>query len=267
MKKKRVIPVLLLRNGFLVQSISFSDYRNIGNPRQSVLRFSQWDADEIIYLDIGTDFKNNQKRQDLNSPNYFDIYELLLDVSKVSRMPVTVGGGIHTLKDIELRLTNGADKVSLNTITREDLHFIRLASREFGSQCIVASVDYCTRDNGIFVFKHNTKEITSIDFYTWILQMQELGAGEIFMNDVDRDGRKTGYNIEVIKKSSEILSIPLIACGGASSWSDMERVLLETNADAVAASNIFHFMDQSIYRSREYLYKRGLPVRQPSLSE
>lgn len=266
MKKKRIIPVLLLRNGFLVQSISFSDYRNIGNPRQSVLRFSQWDADEIIYLDIGTDFKNN-KRQDLNSPNYFNIYELLLDVSKVSRMPVTVGGGIHTLKDIELRLTNGADKVSLNTVTREDFKFIRLASREFGSQCIVASVDYCTRNNDIFVFSHNTKEVTSKDFYDWIMQMQELGAGEIFINDVDRDGKKTGYNIEVIKKSSDMLSIPLIACGGASSWTDMERVLIETNADAVAASNIFHYMDQSIYKSRDYLFRKGLPVRQPSLSE
>ena len=267
-KKKRVIPILNLRQGQLVQSFGFKEYRNLGNPKHSVLRFSQWDVDEIVYMDIGdTEVGNIEQRLDLNKPIYGNMYELLDDISSVARMPVTVGGGIRTAIDIEKRLASGADKVSLNRAFRENKNLASLFSKEFGSQCIVASIDYVTENDGkAYVYEHETKRVSNQLATEWAATLQDLGVGEILINDVKRDGMKTGYGIETVYEVCEKVQIPVIAAGGASDWGDMAKLLELTSVDGVAASNIFFFQDQSVYLARKYLWDKGFPVRPPSLS-
>lgn len=266
MKKKRIIPVLLLREGWLVQSYQFREFKKLGNPKHAVLRFSQWDADELIYLDIKPQKKYNSGRSDVKSAQYENILEVVEDVSKVARMPITVGGGITSLRDIEDRLKVGADKICVNQAAIQKPDFIKRASREFGAQCIVVSIDYISEGNGTFVYSHAEKTARQINLFTWAKEVESKGAGEILINDVLRDGMKVGYNLDVINKVCQSVSIPVIACGGAGSWNDMANVLTNTDADAVAAGNIFHFQDQSVFLARKTLSELGIPVRQPSVN-
>lgn len=267
MKKKRVIPVLLHKEGWLVQSKGFNEYRKLGNAQKAVQRLSEWDADELIYLDISRDEKYTTNRSDTAAPEYRDLSELLSEVSKVARMPITIGGGIKTLSDIELRLRSGADKISINTAAIVDPSLIKKAAREFGRQCIVVSADYVELGDKRFIriddqrlSKGNPREALE-----WLLEAEELGAGEILLNSVSRDGMKTGYDLSFLELASDKLKIPVIACGGAGNWDHMAEVLTQTNVDAVAAANIFHFQDQSVFLARKHLASRGLPVRPPSI--
>jgi cyclase len=267
MKKRRVIPILLHKEGWLVQSKSFSEYKNIGNAQKAVERFSQWDSDELIYLDISKTETYTTNRSDTSAPEYKDLAELLREVSKVARMPITVGGGIKTLADIEARLRMGADKVSINQAALADASFIDRASREFGRQCIVVSVDYLELGKERLVYDCSKNKVyeNSRDALDWLIEVAELGAGEILLNSVSRDGMKTGYDIPFLEKASNAVNIPLIACGGAGNWEHLAEVLSETNVDAVAAANIFHFQDQSVYLARAHLASKGLKIRPPSL--
>ena len=267
MKKKRVIPVLLHKEGWLVQSKGFSEYRKLGNPQKAVQRLSEWDADELIYLDISRIEMFTTNRNDTAAPEYRDLSELLIEVSKVSRMPITIGGGIKTLSDIELRLRSGADKISINTAALADPALIKLAAREFGRQCIVVSIDYHELGDKRFlrVDKQKPSKGNPREVLEWLLEVEDLGAGEILLNSVSRDGMKTGYDISFLDLASNKLKIPVIACGGAGNWEHMEEVLTKTNVDAVAAANIFHFQDQSVFLARKHLASRGLPVRPPSI--
>ena len=267
MKKKRVIPVLLHKEGWLVQSKNFSEYKKLGNAQKAVQRLSDWDSDELIYLDISKTETYTTNRSDTAAPEYQNLDELLSEVSKVARMPITIGGGIKTLSDIETRLRAGADKISINRAAIIDPLLIKLASKEFGRQCIVVSVDY--QEFGDQRHLHVSDGIVSSgnprNVLEWLHQVEDLGAGEILLNSVTRDGMKSGYDIEFLAKAADALSIPVIGCGGAGSWEDMAQVLIETNVDAVAAANIFHYQDQSVFLARKHLTSLGLPVRPASI--
>ena len=267
MKKKRVIPVLLHKEGWLVQSKKFNEYKKLGNAQKAVQRLSEWDSDELIYLDISKSETYTTNRRDTAAPEYQNLTELLSEVSKVARMPITIGGGIKTLTDIEIRLRAGADKISINRAALADPSLIERASREFGRQCIVVSIDYeefgeerVLRIDNQDVFSRSPKK--AVD---WMLEVENLGAGEILLNSVSRDGMKCGYDISFLEKASSALKIPVIACGGAGNWEHLAEVLSQTNVDAVAAANIFHFQDQSVFLARKHLIARGLPVRPPSI--
>lgn len=265
MKKKRLIPVLLLKNGFLVQSKLFSRYQNIGNPLTAVRRLSEWAADELIYLDITRDDTYDMRRNDLGHPNRDNIVDIIKDVSKECCMPITVGGRIRSLDDISIRLTNGADKVAINTKAIEDPSFITEAAKVFGSQCIVISIDVKKIDNEYKVMKGGNRLDTGLDIFELVKKVSDYGAGEIFLNSIDRDGQRCGFDLFLINEVAQIVKIPVIACGGAGEWCHFSEVFEQTGADAVAAANIFHYVDQSVYLAKKYLYEKNCHVRPPDL--
>ncbi len=255
--------MLLLKDGWLVQSRGFSKYQNLGNPVTAVKRLSEWAADELIYIDISKEAVYDLRRDDIKNPNRDNMLDILEDVSKVTFMPITVGGKIRTLGDIEERLKRGADKISINTMALADTTFITQAAREFGSQCIVVSIDAKLVEGKHHVFGDGGKKDTGLTATDWALRVQDSGAGEILLNSIDRDGMKTGFDIELIKNVSEKISVPVIAMGGAGDWQHFGEVLENTKADAVAAANIFQHVDQSVYLAKKYLYENNFNVRPP----
>lgn len=267
MKKKRLIPVLLLRNGWLVQSKLFKEYKNLGNPITAVKRLSQWASDELIYLDISDGENYDLRRDDLNTPNRHTIFEILDDISKSTFMPITVGGKIRTINGIYDRLSRGADKISINTIALENPSFITAAAQEFGSQCIVVSIDAKLIDGSYWVMTQHGSVKTKYTVEDWAKAVESYGAGEILLNSVDRDGMKNGFEIPLVKSVCDAVKIPVIACGGAGDWADFGQLFDETTADAVAAANIFQHVDQSVHLAKKYLYEHSYQVRPPRLLE
>lgn len=265
MKKRRLIPVLLLKDGWLVQSKGFNRYQNLGNPITAVKRLSEWASDELIYLDISRRDEYDLRRDDLNHPNRRNILNIIEDVSKETFMPITVGGRIRSLKDIEVRLSKGADKVAINTKPLEDPRFISEAAKEFGSQCLVVSIDVKTVNGRPTVMTDGGRSPTEHAPTGWARTAQESGAGEIFLNSVDRDGAKTGYDLILVDEVVKAVKIPVIACGGAGEWKHFGEVLSQTAVDAVAAANIFHYVDQSVYLAKKYLFEHKFDVRNPDL--
>ena len=265
MKKNRMIPVLLLRNGWLVQSKGFNRYQNLGNPVWSVKRLSEWASDELIYLDISSGGNHDMRRDDIGHPNRQTFLEIIKDVSRETFMPITIGGNIRTLQDIENRLAVGADKIAINSKPLANPSFIEQAAREFGSQCIVISIDVLRTDTGCQVLSEGGTKVMRDDPVAWAREVQDLGAGEIFLNSIDRDGKKNGYDIELLKEVSSAVSIPVIACGGVGKWEHFAEAFDQTDVDAVAAANIFHYMDQSVFHAKKFLYKRKYNVRPPDL--
>jgi imidazole glycerol-phosphate synthase subunit HisF len=267
MKKKRLIPVLLLKNGFLVQSKSFARYQNLGNPVTSVKRLSEWAADELIYIDISRDSVYDMRRNDLGHHNRDSLFDIIKDVSEVCHMPIALGGKIRTIEDIRVRLSCGADKVTINTQALEDPAFIRAGAEEFGSQCIVVSIDVKLTDGKYAVMADGGRVPTKYGPVEWAKIVQEHGAGEILLNSIDRDGMRTGYDIDLIGPVADAVKIPVIAMGGVGEWEHFEEALKKTNVDAVAAANIFHYTDQSVYLAKKHLYERGYNVRPPVIYE
>ena len=265
MKKKRIIPVLLLNNGWVVQSKLFSQYRNLGNPTASVERLSNWASDELIYLDISKGNNYNMGRTDLIDPNRDNIVDIIKDISKVAFMPLTFGGKISNISDIEIRLRSGADKISINTIAIEKPSFINEAAQIFGSQCIVVSIDVKKIDNKYYVIKKNGTIFEKYTPHEWANLVQDYGAGEIFLNSIDCDGMKNGFDIDMINYVTKNINIPVIACGGAGEWQHFLDVFQQTNVDAVAAANIFQHVDQSVYLAKKYLFENKINVREPKL--
>lgn len=265
MKKNRLIPVLLLRHGWLVQSRGFNRYQNLGNPVWSVKRLSEWASDELIYLDISSEDKHDMQRDDIGHPNRQTFLEIIQDVSKETFMPITIGGRIRTLKDIEERLVIGADKIAINTQALAEPLFIEKAAREFGAQCIVVSIDVLRTDDGCRIFSEGGTKFMHDDPVAWAKEVQERGTGEILLNSIDRDGMKNGYDIELLQDVSSAVSIPVIGCGGVGKWEHFAEAFDKTNVDAVAAANIFHYMDQSVYLAKKVLFKKLYNVRPPDL--
>lgn len=267
MKKKRLIPVLLLKDGFLVQSRSFSTYRNLGNPVTATKRLNAWGPDEIIYLDISKSDNYDLRRDDIKHPNRNNFLDILEDVARVTFAPITIGGKVRALRDVEQRLRKGADKVSINTKALEEPRFITEMANEFGSQCVVVSMDVKIIDGEHRVMAHGGMKEMRYDPVEWAHIVQNSGAGEILLNSVDRDGQKVGFDIELIDKVSSRVRIPVIALGGAGEWEHFAEVFLRTKADAVAAANLFQHMEQSLYLIKKQLHDHEFPVRRPFISE
>ena len=265
MKKKRMIPIVLLKNGWIVQSKNFNNYQNLGNPVTSVKRLSEWASDEIIYIDISDAEVYDQRRDDQGYANRNNFIEIIQDVSEIAFMPITIGGKIRTLQHIEKRLENGADKVCINTQAINDIGFIGRAAKEFGSQCIVVSID-AKRSKGYHkVFSEGGKNETRHTPSEWSKIVADNGAGEILINSIDNDGQGKGYDIELVKQVVDSVSVPVIACGGVGEWSHFSEAFEKTDVDAVAAANIFHYIDQSVFLAKKHLFNLGHNVRKPDL--
>jgi cyclase len=265
MKKRRLIPVLLLRNGWLVQSKGFKKYQNLGNPTSSVARLSEWACDELMYLDISRDGTHDMRRDDLGHPNRATFLQIIQDVARVSFMPITVGGRIRTLTEIEQRLRCGADKVAINTQALREPSFVEAAAREFGSQCIVVSIDVKIVEGQYEVMADGGAERTGRTPEAWAQEVEGRGAGEILLNSIDRDGMRTGYDLALLRLVPEAVRVPVIACGGVGEWSHLSEALQQTRVDAVAVANVLHFIDQSVYLAKKHLYEQGCDVRPPDL--
>ncbi|MGE3341979.1 MAG: imidazole glycerol phosphate synthase subunit HisF [Vicinamibacterales bacterium] len=265
MKKKRLIPVLLLRNGWLVQSKGFRRYQNLGNPISAVARLSEWASDELIYLDISREDAHDLRRDDLGHPNRQTFLEIIKDVAKVTFMPITVGGRIRTLADIEDRLARGADKVAINTQPLRDPEFLPRAAREFGAQCLVTSMDVRLVDGRYEVFADGGRQATGLAPDDYARRAELSGTGEILVNSIDRDGARNGYDLDLLSLVADAVKIPVIGCGGVGQWSHLSEALQQTRVDAVALANLLHYVDQSVYLAKQHLYDQGCPVRPPGL--
>ncbi len=262
MLKNRLIPCILLRNGVIVQSRGFKRYQLLGNPTEAVQRLSDWAADELVYLDISRDRVYDLRRDDLKSPNRSSILEIIEDVAERCFMPLTFGGGIRTVDDVIARVQAGADKVAINTQPLADPAFVTTVSREVGSQCVVVSID--VRENGEGgweVYSDGGKEPTGRDPAEWADEVEQLGAGEIFLNSIDRDGAGRGFDLELIERVVERVSVPVIACGGVGEWAHLAEALERTNVAAVSAANIFHHTENSVRNAKKHLVDAGLNVR------
>ena len=231
----------------------------------SVKRLSEWASDELIYIDISSDDKYDQRRDDQGYKNRDNFLDIIRDVSDVAFMPITVGGKIRSLHDIESRLSSGADKICLNTMAIREPKFIEQAAKEFGSQCIVISIDAKMTQNGHRVYCDGGKVETEFAPNELAVIVENNGAGEILINSVDRDGKGTGYDLALIGKLAETVSIPVIACGGVGEWEHFSEAFRETKVDAVAAANIFHYTDQSVFLAKKYLFEEKFNVRKPDL--
>tara|TARA_B100000989_G_C19471990_1_gene441146 strand:- start:55 stop:852 length:798 start_codon:yes stop_codon:yes gene_type:complete len=265
MLKNRLIPVLFLKNGFLVRSEKFTMHKNIGNPIAQVQRYNEWDVDELIYIDITRSGRHDYKRSDLggidnNSTN--SIEDIIRSIAQKCFMPFTFGGGIKTMQDARKRFELGADKITINTQALNNSKFITELANEFGSQAIVVSIDAKKNEKNVHkVYKSfgdlETEYIPSI----WAKECQERGAGEILINSIERDGTSEGYDIELIKSVVDSTTIPVIACGGVGDYSDFAKGIEKCNASAVAAGNIFHFKELSYPLAKRQLKKKGYNFR------
>jgi cyclase len=264
-KKKRIIPLVLFKDGFVIQSKTFSEYRNLGNPYASIARLSEWGADEVSFIDIGTRGENNQRRTDLGRevlPSYLEVLER---VSETARMPLSSGGKVKNLEDISDRLKRGAEKVVINTAAFEDPLFLAAAIKTFGSQCITISMDVRYKNEKYEIYiKNGAKPIHGTLDY-WLNYINEMQAGELFLTSIDQDGTKKGFDINLANYAAERIRIPLIICGGAGKWEHFQEALEIDGVDAVAAANIFQHTDQSVYLAHKFLYHKGLNVRKPKL--
>lgn len=262
---QRLIPVLLLRNGQLVQSKKFSRYQIVGNPQSMVQRLSDWACDELIYLDISQDDSYDLRREDLKVPNRHSIADIIKDVARKAFMPLTFGGKIRTPEDAAFRIKNGADKVSINTAAYKSPELITQIANRFGAQCVVVSIDAQDLGEGSYkVFVENGRTPTEYSPAEWSHIAEDRGAGEILINSIDRDGSRLGYDLMLIEQVVEAVNIPVIALGGVGEWEHF-RQGLEAGASAAAAANIFYYTENSVFNAKSYLYQNHQNVREPML--
>lgn len=251
MLKIRVMPTLLFKDVGLVKGVSFESWRRVGSAMQAIKVYNMREVDELIFLDITATC-------DERSPDFETVDELADECF----MPMTVGGGVRTLEHVRRLLQVGADKVAINTTAVETPQLIRQAADQFGSQCILISIDVrCHSDGTYKVYTHAGTRATDHDPVTLAQAVEALGAGEILLTSIDRDGTMTGYDIELTRRVCEAVSIPVIASGGAGNYEDMAQVLKEGKASAVAAASIFHFTQQTPLEAKRYLSEQGFRVR------
>ena len=251
MLKKRIIPCLDVKGGRVVKGINFVDLIDAGDPVEQASIYNQNGADEICFLDITA---SSDKR------------DILLDTVKKTAeccfVPLTVGGGVRSIQDIRKLLLAGADKVSINTAAIKNPDLIKESANKFGSQCIVVAIDAKkTKENTWEVFTHGGREPTQLNALEFAKLAQENGAGEILLTSMDRDGTKEGYDIELTKKISSSLNIPVIASGGVGNLEHLKDGIIKGGSSAVLAASIFHFGEYSIQEAKEYLKKENVPVR------
>jgi len=252
MLAKRIIPCLDVKDGRVVKGVSFVNLRDAGDPVENAKFYDEQGADELVFLDITA----SHEERDI-------IIDIVMRTAEEVFMPLTVGGGIRTLEDIRDLLKAGCDKVSVNTAAVNDPFFIKAAAERFGSQCVVVAVDAKrVHDSGFWeVFTHGGRKPTGIDAIKWAKKVEELGAGEIMLTSMDRDGTKDGYDLELTRAVSEAVKIPVIASGGAGTLEHLYQGLVDGKADAALAASIFHYREYTIREAKEYLKSRGIPVR------
>ncbi len=262
MLKTRLIPCLLLKNGRLVRSEEFSFHQIVGNPINQVERFSAWTVDELIYLDITREGAHDLNRNDHKIKIEDDILRIIELVSKQCFMPLTFGGGIRDIEDVRARLAGGADKVTINTMALAEPEFITEAARTFGNQAVVVSIDALQRGEGEWeAMGAYGKQASGRDVVSWAQEAERRGAGEIFLNSIDRDGLAGGYDLDLIRAVVDNTTLPVIACGGVGRFDHLVAGATEAGASAVSAANIFHFTEHSTVRAKETLRAAGVDVR------
>ncbi len=251
MLAKRIIPCLDVKDGRVVKGTRFVDLRDAGDPVEVARRYDEEGADELVFLDITA---SHERRK------------IMLDVvartSEEAFMPLTVGGGIKELEDIKELLKTGCDKVSLNTAAVQNPDLVRRGAERFGSQCIVLAIDARRRSaSGWEVFIHGGRTPTGKDAVAWAQEGEKLGAGEILLTSMDRDGTKEGYDLELTRAIAEAVSVPVIASGGIGALEHFYDGLTAGKADAALAASVFHYRELSVAQVKTYLRERGVPVR------
>jgi cyclase len=255
MLAKRIIPCLDVKEGRVVKGVKFENLRDAGDPVEIAKQYDAEEADELVFLDITA---SHEKRN------------ILLDVvtrtAEAVFMPLTVGGGVRTTEDIRTLLKSGADKVSLNTRAVENPAVLKEGAEKFGSQCVVLAIDAKRRDpndpaKGWEVFTHGGRTATGKDAVEWAQKGVELGAGEILLTSMDRDGTKNGYDLELTRAISDGVPVPVIASGGVGTLEHLEDGIIKGKADAVLAASIFHYREYTVKQAKEFLKKKGIPVR------
>ncbi|MBT89104.1 MAG: imidazole glycerol phosphate synthase subunit HisF [Spirochaetales bacterium] len=251
MLAKRIIPCLDIDKGRVVKGINFINLIDAGDPVEVAERYSNEGADEITFLDITA---SNEGRNIM-------INTIEKAADKVF-VPLTVGGGVRNNEDIRLLLMAGADKVSINTAAVNNPNIVVESAKKFGSQCIVVAVDVKKREEGLWeVFTHGGRNPTGINALDWIKKMQEYGAGEILLTSMDRDGTKIGYDLKILSLLSQIMTIPIIASGGAGTLQHIADAFTIGKADAALCASIFHFGEYTISDAKNFLSKQGILVR------
>lgn len=251
MLTKRIIPCLDVMEGRVVKGTNFLELRDAGDPVENAKAYEEQLADELCFLDITA---SHEKRR--------TIIDVVERVSHEVFMPLTVGGGIRSIDDIRDILRAGADKVTVNTTAVENPGFVRESSEIFGSQCICVAIDAKRREGGGFeVYTYGGRRPTGVDAVDWAKRVEELGAGEILLTSMDRDGTRTGFDVELTRTIAESVNIPVIASGGVGTLEHLYEGLAAAKADAVLAASIFHYREHTVVDAKRYLRERGVNVR------
>ncbi len=250
--KIRIIPCLDVNNGRVVKGVSFVDLIDAGDPVEQAKLYNDQGADELTFLDITASVEQRDT-----------IYDVVKRTADSCFMPLTVGGGVRTLDDVRKLLDCGADKISVNSTAVNNPQFVKDASTKCGSQCIVVAIDARKKSDGSGweVFTHGGRRETGLDAVEWAKRMEEYGAGEILLTSMDKDGQKTGFDLELTRSVSDSLSIPVIASGGVGNLQHLVDGVKEGHASAVLAASIFHFGTHTIKEAKDYFMKCGIPVR------
>ncbi|MCP3924042.1 MAG: imidazole glycerol phosphate synthase subunit HisF [Desulfobacterales bacterium] len=250
MLKLRIIPTLLYKNMTLVKGVGFDSWRRVGSVIQAIKVYNMRMVDELIFVDI-TATRENRKPD----------FELVDDFADECFMPLTVGGGVNDIEDVRRLLQVGADKVAINSSAITNPGLVKEAACEFGSQCVVISID-CKKNNGKYeVYSHSGTQPTGLDMVEHAVEMEISGAGEILLTSIELDGTMKGYDLEMIDQVVKAVNIPVIASGGAGNYEHMYELVSKTNVDALASASIYHFTEQTPLEAKLFLKKKGINVR------
>jgi cyclase len=250
MLTKRIIPCLDIKDGRTVKGVNFVELRDAGDPVEQAALYAQQGADELVFLDISATVETRKTLADL-----------VLKIAANINIPFTVGGGISSAEDVRVLLNSGADKISINSSAVKDPSLIDQLALEFGSQCVVVAIDTRFVEGKHIVHTHGGRKPTEKETFEWIKEAQERGAGEILLTSMDHDGTKAGFACELTAIVSEMLSIPVIASGGAGTMEHFTELFHKGKADAALAASIFHFNEIGIPELKSYLKDQGIAVR------
>jgi len=246
----RIIPCLDVDFGKVVKGIKFKDLDNVGDPVEMAKEYNKQGADELTFLDIGASYKSRKI-----------LIEVVEKVSEKVFIPLTVGGGLRSREDMRTALTSGADKVAICTSAIENPSLITEGAEAFGSQCIVLSIDAKRNGQSWYAYTHGGRNNSGIDAIAWAKEGEKLGAGEILLNSIDKDGTKEGYDLELTRKISESVNIPVIASGGAGNPEQMAEAIKKGKADAVLLASLLHYGEYTIKDIKTYLKDKGICIR------